>query len=229
MARQSVSQHLSVLESANLVSTVRHGRRKLHYLNPVPLHQIQHRWIQAFEYSRLDALHALKHQAEEADMAGTAEKPTFVYVTYIQSSPEKVWQALTDADLTAAYWGHSNVSDWQPGSRWEHRAHGRIGDRRRGGRGDRGGAAAQAGDDVRRRRTNRVSRRVVRFDIEQHSDIVRLTVTHEDIPNASDYEAASAGWAAVISNLKSLLETGHVLPQAPWEMHAELRAERMSR
>ena len=54
-------------------------------------------------------------------MAGTAEKPTFVYVTYIQSSPEKVWQALTDADLTAQYWGHSNVSDWQPGSRWEHR------------------------------------------------------------------------------------------------------------
>ena len=70
---------------------------------------------------------------------------------------------------------------------------------------------------------------VVRFDIEPHHDIVRLTVTHDDIPNESDYEAASAGWAAVMSNLKSLLETGHVLPQAPWEMHAELRAEQMSR
>ena len=54
-------------------------------------------------------------------------------------------------------------------------------------------------------------------------------MTHTDIPTASDYEAASAGWAAVMSNLKSLLETGRVLPQAPWEMHAELRAEQMSR
>ena len=228
MARQSVSQHLSVLESANLISTVRHGRRKLHYLNPVPLHQIQHRWIQAFEYSRLDALHALRHHAEEAEMAGTAEKPTFVYVTYIQSSPEKVWEALTDADLTAQYWGHSNVSDWQPGSRWEHL------------RTDGSGIADVAGEVIEADPPRRLvmtfgeaddsgQPSVLRFDIEQHSDIVRLTVTHEDIPNASDYEAASAGWAAVISNLKSLLETGHVLPQAPWEMHAELRAERMSR
>ena len=48
------------------------------------------------------------------------DKPHYVYVTYIQSTPERVWQALTDADLTAAYWGHSNVSDWQPGSTWEH-------------------------------------------------------------------------------------------------------------
>ncbi len=120
MARQSVSQHLSVLESANLISTVKRGRLKLHYLNPVPLHEIAQRWIQEFEYSRLHALHALKQQAEEAEMTGTADKPTFVYVTYIQSSPETVWKALTDADLTAQYWGHSNVSDWLPGSRWEH-------------------------------------------------------------------------------------------------------------
>src|SRR5262249_52225020 len=118
MARQSVSQHLSVLESANLISTVRHGRRKLHYLNPVPLHEIQRRWIQECEYSRLHARRALKQQAEEAEMTGIADKPTFVYVTYIHSSPEKVWEALTDADLTADYWGHSNVSDWRPGSRW---------------------------------------------------------------------------------------------------------------
>ncbi len=67
----------------------------------------------------------------------------------------------------------------------------------------------------------------MRFDIEPHGDIVRLTVTHEALADASDYEAAAAGWAAVMSNLKSLLETGRVLPQAPWEMHAELRAERM--
>jgi uncharacterized protein YndB with AHSA1/START domain/DNA-binding transcriptional ArsR family regulator len=228
MARQSVSQHLSVLESANLVSTVRRGRRKLHYLNPVPLHQIQHRWIQAFEYPRLRALHALKHQAEEAEMTGMADKPTFVYVTYIQSTPEKVWEAVTDADLTAQYWGHSNVSDWQPGSRWEHQ------------RTDGSGIADVVGEVMEVAPPHRLvmtfggpdessAPSVVRFDIEPHHDIVRLTVTHEAFADASDYEAAAAGWAAVISNLKSLLETGHVLPQPPWEMHAELRAERVSR
>jgi DNA-binding transcriptional ArsR family regulator len=64
MARQSVSQHLSMLEAANLISTVRHGRLKLHYLNPVPLHEIANRWIQEFENPRLHALHALKQEAE---------------------------------------------------------------------------------------------------------------------------------------------------------------------
>jgi uncharacterized protein YndB with AHSA1/START domain/DNA-binding transcriptional ArsR family regulator len=228
MARQSVSQHLSVLESANLISTVRHGRLKLHYLNPVPLHDITHRWIQEFENSRLHALRAVKQQAEEADMTGTDGKPSFVYVTYINSTPEKVWEALTDADLTARYWGHSNVSDWQPGSRWEHR------------RTDGSGTVDVAGDVIETTPPRRLvitfggadeagQPSVVHFDIEPHRDIVRLTVTHTDIPDANNYEAAAAGWAAVMSNLKSLLETGSVLPQAPWEMHAELRAQQMSR
>src|SRR5439155_18063648 len=118
MARQSATQHLDVLEAANLVTTIRRGRQKLHYLNPVPIHELQERWIDKFERPRLRALSALRRRAEESDMA---DKPTFVYVTYIQSSPERVWNALTDAELTAAYWGHSNVSDWQVGSRWEHR------------------------------------------------------------------------------------------------------------
>jgi uncharacterized protein YndB with AHSA1/START domain/DNA-binding transcriptional ArsR family regulator len=227
MARQSVSQHLAVLESANLISSVRRGRLKLHYLNPVPLQEIAYRWIQDFEHSRLNALHALKHQAEEAEMATPDGKPSFVYVTYIHSSPDKVWKALTDADLTAEYWGHSNVSDWQPGSRWEHV------------RTDGSGIADVAGEVIESTPPRRLvitfggtdrpgQFSVVRFDIEPHNDIVRLTVTHDDIPDASDYEAAAAGWAAVLSNLKSLLETGSVLPQAPWEMHAELRDQQMS-
>ena len=66
------------------------------------------------------------------------------------------------------------------------------------------------------------------FTIQPYHDIVRLTVTHEDIPD-DGFEAASAGWPAVFANLKSLLETGRVLPQAPWEMHADLRATQMAR
>src|ERR1044072_9368985 len=114
MTRQSATQHLAVLEAANLVGVVRQGREKLHYLNPVPLHEVQERWIDKFERPRLRALGAVKRQAEDA----MAERPTYSYVIYIESTPEKVWHALTDADLTAAYWGHSNVSDWQPGSAW---------------------------------------------------------------------------------------------------------------
>lgn len=49
-----------------------------------------------------------------------ADRPAFVYVIYIKSKAAAVWHALTDAAVTAEYWGHSNVSDWQLGSRWEH-------------------------------------------------------------------------------------------------------------
>src|SRR3954454_16943868 len=178
MTRQSVTQHLAVLEAANLVATVRRGREKLHYLNPVPLHEIQERWIDKFERPRLRALGALKRRAEDA----MTDKPSFVYVTYIASTPEKVWEALTDADLTAVYWGHSNVSDWQPGSRWEHV------------RTDGSGITDVAGEVIESTPPRRLvitfggtdrpgQSSVVRFDIEPHHDIVRLTVTHDDIPD----------------------------------------------
>src|SRR5258708_35410058 len=116
MTQQSSTQHLTLLEAANLVSTVWRGRQKLHYLNPVPIHELQERWIHKFERARLRTLRAVKRRAE-ADMT---DKPTFVYVTYIESTPEKVWHALTDADLSGDYWGHRNISDWQPGATWEH-------------------------------------------------------------------------------------------------------------
>ncbi|MFD4523491.1 ArsR/SmtB family transcription factor [Streptomyces sp. NPDC058470] len=214
MTRQSVTQHLAVLEAANLVSTVRRGREKLHYLNPVPLHEIQERWIDKFERPRLRALSALKRRAEEP----MTDKPSYVYVIYIQSTPEKVWDALTDADLTAAYWGHSNVSDWQPGSRWEHR------------RTDGSGIADVVGTVVESERPTRLvatwaapedegqddrySR--VTYDIRQQAEIVRLTVTHEDLADEGELGQVSSGWPVVLSSLKSLLETGAPLPREPW-------------
>ncbi|MFK4104322.1 ArsR/SmtB family transcription factor [Streptomyces sp. NPDC019531] len=217
MARQSVTQHLAALEAANLVVTVRRGREKLHYLNPVPLHEIQERWIDKFERPRLSALGAVKRRAEEATMS---DKPAFVYVTYIQSTPEKVWEALTDADLTAAYWGHRNVSDWQQGSRWEHV------------RTDGSGIADVVGTVVESEHPTRLvttwvdpqnegeedkySR--VTFDITPHEDIVRLTVTHEDLWDEGALSDVSGGWPAVLSNLKSMLETGSPLPQEPWSV-----------
>jgi uncharacterized protein YndB with AHSA1/START domain/DNA-binding transcriptional ArsR family regulator len=227
MARQSATQHLEVLEAANLISTVRRGREKLHYLNPVPLWDMQERWIEKFERPRLHALSAIKYRAEEGTMA---DRPSYVYVTYIESSPERVWEALTDPNLTARYWGHSNVSDWQAGSPWEHR------------RTDGSGIADVAGTVLESVPPRRLTMTFdspgeaplegpskVTFDIEPYHEIVRLTVTHENLADDSALEAVSAGWPAVCANLKSLLETGHVLPRAPWEMHAELRAAQMAR
>jgi uncharacterized protein YndB with AHSA1/START domain len=159
-----------------------------------------------------------------------ADRPGYVYVTYIESSPERVWEALTDPDLTAEYWGHSNVSDWQAGSPWEHR------------RVDGSGIADVTGtvlESVPPRRLTMTfdtpgggppgSPSKVTFDIEPYHEIVRLTVTHENLADSDALEAVSAGWPAVCANLKSLLETGHILPRAPWEMHAELRAAQMAR
>jgi uncharacterized protein YndB with AHSA1/START domain len=227
MARQSATQHLGVLEAANLVTTIRRGREKLHYLNPVPLWTIQDRWIEKFERPRLRALSAIKRQAEEDTMV---DRPSYVYVTYIESSPERVWEALTDPELTSQYWGHSNVSDWQVGSHWEHL------------RVDGSDIADVIGTVLESEPPRRLSMTFdgaghtpsegpskVTFDIEPYHEIVRLTVTHENLADDDALEAISAGWPAVCANLKSLLETGHVLARAPWEMHAGLRAAQMSR
>ena len=65
MSRQAVTKHLSILENANLVATVWRGREKLHYLNPVPIHEISERWIGKFDRQRLDALNQLKQQLEK--------------------------------------------------------------------------------------------------------------------------------------------------------------------
>ena len=227
MARQSATQHLGVLESANLVTTVRRGREKLHYLNPVPLWEIQDRWIGKFERPRLQALSAIKRRAEEDAMT---DRPGYVYVTYIESTPERVWDALTDPVLTGQFWGHSNVSDWRAGSRWEHlRTDG-------SGIADVVGTVLEAVPPTRLTMTFDAPGNepaggpsTVTFDIEPYHEIVRLTVTHQNLPDDDAVEAVSAGWPAVCANLKSLLETGHVLPRAPWEMHAELRAAQMAR
>ena len=84
MTRQAVSKHLAILEEANLVAVVWRGREKLHYLNPVPIHEIADRWIGKFERSRLQALSELK----KATGGDVMSKPKFVYVTYIRTTPE---------------------------------------------------------------------------------------------------------------------------------------------
>jgi uncharacterized protein YndB with AHSA1/START domain/DNA-binding transcriptional ArsR family regulator len=218
MARQSVTQHLDVLVSAGLVTVVRRGRERLHYLNPVPIQEIGERWIAAYEAPRLAALGAIKQRAEEIAMTdATTSIPDYVYVTYIRATAEQVWQALTDADLTARYWGHANVSDWQVGSPWEHR------------RVDGSDAVDVVGtvlaseppsrlsitfEDSEEERANGPS--VVDFVIEPYEETTRLTVTHSNLPNSEMHQGISQGWPAVLANLKSMLETGDVLWVEQW-------------
>src|SRR3954451_14899556 len=112
MARQSVSKHLAVLEAANLVTTIRRGREKLHYLNAAPINDIGDRWITAYERQRVHALADLKRALED----NTMDKPSFVYTIYIQTTPERLWEALTDPPFTERYWGATFHTDWKADS-----------------------------------------------------------------------------------------------------------------
>src|SRR2546430_17684208 len=102
MARQSVSKHLALLEAANLVTTVRRGREKLHYLNAAPINEIAERWITRYEQGRGEALADLKRALEDSPL----DQPTFVYTTYIPTTPQRGWQGLTEPAVAARYREH---------------------------------------------------------------------------------------------------------------------------
>lgn len=210
MSRQGITQHLAVLEAAGLVTTVRRGREKLHYLNPVPLHDVHERWIAKFEQPDLDALAGLKRRLEQ-DTPMT-DKPRLVHVTYIAATPERLWQALTDPEETARYWSHRNVSSWTRGDPWAHR---RLDD----GGDDILGTIVEVDPPHRLVHTwaspsdidNPDRRSTVTFDIEPDGDVVRLVVTHEGLP-ADQVRGTTDGWAKVLSSLKTMVETGAPLP-----------------
>src|SRR3954447_15774868 len=114
MTRQSVSKHLAILETANSVTTIRRGREKLHYLNAAPINEIGERWITRYERDRVHALADLKRALDDPRV----DRRSFVYTTYIRTTPERVWQALTEPAFTERYWGMVFHSDWKTGSRY---------------------------------------------------------------------------------------------------------------
>jgi uncharacterized protein YndB with AHSA1/START domain len=139
------------------------------------------------------------------------EKTSFVYVTYIRSTPEKVFEAITRPEIARRYWGHENVSDWKTGSDWQHV---RANEQRTVELVGKVVAieppthlvitwanASQATDPAA---TSRVT-----FDIARYEGMVRLTVTHDELEAGSGMARGIAqGWPIVLSSLKSLLETG---------------------
>jgi len=144
------------------------------------------------------------------------DKPQFVYVTYIASSPEKVWNALIDPKMTEKYWQNENVSDWKPGSRWEHRGFDKDRTLRLVGKVIESSPPrrlvltwALPADEAREEKHSRVT-----FEIEPAAGVVRLTVTHEHFePGSQMFESIKEGWPKVLSSLKSLLETERPLPK----------------
>jgi len=136
----------------------------------------------------------------------------FVYVTYIASTPARVWKALTDGELTRQYWKHTNESDWKPGSKWKHvaddgqktvRLVGQVVEVIPNKRLVLTWAEPAAAADAARH--SRVA-----IEIEAVGEMVRLTVTHDELqPEMA--QKIGAGWPRVLSSLKSLLETGRAL------------------
>src|SRR4051812_39076392 len=112
MTRFGVMKHLRQLEEAGLVVTRRQGREKLHFLNPVPIRLVHDRWVSKYAEPWVAGLSDLKQRLET-----TMEK---VYEIYIRTTPERLWDAITDPEIRAKYnFGARAVSDWQPGSRIE--------------------------------------------------------------------------------------------------------------
>lgn len=145
----------------------------------------------------------------------THQTTSFVYVTFIVSTPEKVFEAITRPEITRRYWGHENVSDWKPGSKWEHirdnadRSVNIVGEVVESSPPDR--LVISWADPSEAADPEAYSQ--VTFEIEPYeNDMVRLTVSHDDLIVGSGMaNGVTRGWPLVLSSLKSLLETGEGL------------------
>ena len=230
MARQSVSKHLAVLEAARLVTTAWRGREKLHYLNPAPINEISERWINQYDRERVRALSDLKRALEEQPM----DKPSFVYTTYIRTTPERLWQALTDPAFTERYWGVAFESDWNTGStltlrQWgltiadpeqvvlESDPHHRLSYTWHTFTPDWQEIARESVGFTEEflARIAAEQRSKATFEIEDLGELVKLTVIHDGFEAGSEVlETISQGWPQILSNLKTLLETGETLPDS---------------
>jgi uncharacterized protein YndB with AHSA1/START domain len=206
MTRFGVMKHLRVLQEAGLVTTKRRGREKLHFLNPVPIRLVHDRWVSKYAEPWAAALSGLKRDLEEAVM----EK---VFEIYIKTTPERLWEAITDPELRSKYnFGSRIMSDWTPGSRYQMRHPGapdalgegenlEVDPPRRLVQ----SMVALWSEDVKSEGTSRVT-----WEIEPIGDSCRLTVTHDQLREGANDELYG-GWPMILSGLKTLLETGEQL------------------
>jgi DNA-binding transcriptional ArsR family regulator/uncharacterized protein YndB with AHSA1/START domain len=211
MSRQGVMKHLRLLEEAGLVVTRRQGRSKLHFLNPVPIRQIHDRWISRYTEPIAAALGRLKNVLE--DPMDTTR--SHVYQVWINTTPEKLWAAITRPEHTQRYYyGTAVHSEWEPGSPLEYTYP---------------DGTVAANGKVLEVETNR--RVVMEFnavwdeairdeppvrmtwDIAPSGELCKLTVTTDGvIPGSSTESQFQGGIGFIVSGLKTLLETGTAMP-----------------
>ncbi|HEX7299608.1 MAG TPA: metalloregulator ArsR/SmtB family transcription factor [Solirubrobacteraceae bacterium] len=216
MTRFGVMKHLRVLEEAHLVTTRRRGREKLHFLNPVPIRLVHDRWVSKYAEPWAATLTGLKTRIEDDVM----EK---VFEIYIKTTPERLWQAITDSDMRRQYtFGVGISSDWKQGSRYEavHPAGPTPISEGENLEVDPPRRLVQSftalwSDDVRQEGTSRVT-----WEIEPVGDSCRLTVTHDQLREGANNEIYG-GWPQILSGLKTLLETGETLTTPGSLMYAQ--------
>jgi uncharacterized protein YndB with AHSA1/START domain/biotin operon repressor len=205
MTRFGVMKHLKQLEEAGLVVTKRRGRAKLHFLNPVPIRLVHDRWVSKYAEPWAAVLSGLKTRLESP-----MEK---VFEIYIRTTPERLWEAITDGEIRSKYqFGSRVTSEWTPGSRYEL---GHPGAPTLLGEGENlevdpprrlvQSMVALWSDEVKSEGTSRVT-----WEIEPVGDSCRLTVTHDELRDGANAELYG-GWSMILSGLKTWLETGELL------------------
>jgi uncharacterized protein YndB with AHSA1/START domain len=212
MSRFGVMKHLKLLEDAGLVVSKRQGRNKLHYLNPIPIGLVHDRWVSKYAQPWVAGLVELKHSLESTNrMEQTMEQ---VFEIYIRATPERLWAAITDADVRGKFqFGNRVDSDWTPGSRMEMTNLGAPGVLLAEGENlevDPPRRLVQTmvalwGDEVKVEPPSRVT-----WEIEPVGDSCRLTVTHDQLREGANQQLYG-GWPMILSGLKTWLETGTVL------------------
>jgi uncharacterized protein YndB with AHSA1/START domain/DNA-binding transcriptional ArsR family regulator len=237
MTRFGVMKHLRLLESAGLVVTRKVGREKLHFLNAVPIRLIHDRWVSKFAERWAAGLAGLKRELEEERTMDTVnvthqiplalspdgKSAMALFEIYIKTTPERLWQAITDPKLRAKYnFGVDVQSDWTPGSRYLSSAGGgsmeiaegenlEVDPPRRLVQSFR----ALWSDEVKALGFSRVT-----WEITQVRDSCRLLVVHDRLPKDAMPELYG-GWPMVLSGLKTLLETGELLTTPGSLMYVE--------
>jgi uncharacterized protein YndB with AHSA1/START domain/DNA-binding transcriptional ArsR family regulator len=213
VTRFAVMKHVRVLEEAGLVVSLREGRRKRLYLNAVPIQAIHDRWLSRYSALFARRLTSLKIQLEEGFMAEQALR--HVYVVYIQTTPEKLWDAITKPELSRQYFHGTDVrSDFRPGSTIEYLFPEENGERKQ----------AIVGEIVEVEPMRRLVHTFsfpsnadphtrVTWELEPMGEIVKVTLVHDDFTAETEtYNGVKEGWLPIISGLKTLLETGKPMP-----------------
>jgi uncharacterized protein YndB with AHSA1/START domain/DNA-binding transcriptional ArsR family regulator len=210
MTRFGVMKHLRLLEAAGLVTTRKIGREKLHYLNPVPIRLIHDRWIGKYSEPWVGALADLKVSLEGAAM----DRPRHVFQVYIRTTPEQLWQAITDSRFTQRYFHQSRVeSTWQPGDRLAYWINDDLVVDGKVLESDPPRKLVQTWSFRRQSELREDPPSRVTWEIEPlGAETCKLTLLHDDFPTETlTFRSVGSGWPKVLSSLKSLLETGEPL------------------